>query len=216
MSFSGNLWTSLSATIGELLTGFWTLLLNPGDDVAIQTLVFSIQTLVLTLVVRVGWFLGNLLIEWIILRASQRVTKHQFEFGNYSDYPTSNLTIQHLLVRFGKDEYLRDLASDRERITGRLQLKTRKASIVKNADGSARIKTTIPIHKRLGTQFKFFVDVHDPARTEEVCEYIRGLPNVVEASISDSALKNRIYLLLDTFDTAQTVDGPVNNFLYPL
>lgn len=65
-----------------------------------------------------------------------------------------NATFKCLLIRFGTDKYIKDMASDREKHDGRLRNKT-----IEGLYNNGKVIYSIPLHKRIGTQFKCYLEV---------------------------------------------------------
>jgi|GEM_PF-3671970 len=72
-----------------------------------------------------------------------------------------SIPIYCLVVRFGTDEYLRDMASDQERYEGRLRNR-----VIAVEPGSEVV--SLPLHKRLGTQFKLYMAAPDPRTARSI------------------------------------------------
>jgi hypothetical protein len=121
-----------------------------------------------------------------------------------------------LVVRYGTDDYIRHMASEREKHDGRLQNKAIMINVVTDDDGVSSFKLELPIHRRLGTQFKCFVDVKDEARVPEVTDFLVECPRLHEVSRSSSQFRTRIYFLLRDFAEVKTVEGISNNMCFPL
>ncbi|KQS03750.1 hypothetical protein ASG11_05400 [Sphingomonas sp. Leaf357] len=74
------------------------------------------------------------------------------------------VAVRCLLIRFGTDLYFEKLASDQERYEGRLQnrILRNRATAADRDNGWVASQFNLPIHNRLGTQFKFFLEVEEP------------------------------------------------------
>jgi hypothetical protein len=119
-----------------------------------------------------------------------------------------------LLVRYGTDSYIERLASDEERYEGRLRLKLIPVEVQFDATGEVFFVLKLPVHKRLGTQFKCFAVVAQLEQVEKVVEILKACNHVKDVKQSDSQYKNRIYFLLDHFAVVDSVDNIKNNFVY--
>jgi hypothetical protein len=118
-------------------------------------------------------------------------------------------------VRFGSDQYLSSLASDQEKYEGRLRNKVLPIEMRFDASGNATFTLRLPLHKRIGTQFKCFVTVRHADAVDVVKQFLQGCDRINNLSVSKSVKSNRIYFLLDRFDQVTTVDGHANNMAYP-
>jgi hypothetical protein len=120
-----------------------------------------------------------------------------------------------LHVRFGSDQYLSSLASDQEKYEGRLRNAILPIPMRFDSSGNAIFTLRLPLHKRIGTQFKCFVTVRHADAVDAVKQFLQGCDRINNLSVSKSVKSNRIYFLLDRFDQVTTVDGHANNMAYP-
>jgi len=119
-----------------------------------------------------------------------------------------------LLVRYGTDSYIEKLASDEERYEGRLRLKLIPVEVQFDATGNVFFVLKLPVHKRLGTQFKCFAVVTKIDEVAKVVEILEACKHVKDVKPSDSQYRNRIYFLLDHFAEVDSIDNIKNNFVY--
>lgn len=151
-----------------------------------------------------SWQLRSLQKHTIALARAQLPFEHQI------------LRPRCLIIRYGTDNYIERLSSDRERHDGRLQNRLIDIPITTHTDGSVGFELRIPVHKRLGTQFKCFVDVMDNKSTAAVLNFLAECQNIASPDLSSSPLhKDRIYFLLSSFATVQSIDGHQNNMCFP-
>jgi hypothetical protein len=122
-----------------------------------------------------------------------------------------------LIVRYGTDQYLQHLASDEERHEGRLRLKVIPIQVIFDQNDNASFQLTLPVHKRLGTQFKCFVEVWKLEEVNQVVAKLKQCQCILDIGQSHSQHRNRIYFLLDHFFTVKTVEGDAikNNYIFP-
>ncbi len=122
-----------------------------------------------------------------------------------------------LIVRFGNDSYLSATASDADRVQGQLQLKIKKMEWSEDKKTGRYLHLRLPVHNRLGTQFKCFIRTKYLKDVHQVIGTLKSTSGIDPESVdqSDSQHKDRIYFLLNCFTTVKTVDGLVNNFIYP-
>lgn len=124
-----------------------------------------------------------------------------------------------LIVRYGSDQYIERMASDSERYAGRLR------NEIINIEISREVETTainfilkLPVHQRLGTQFKCFVDVLDESRLQPTVDFLNTAENIIDVSPSAGPNGNtRIFFLLKIPGCAvvKTVEGYENNMCFP-
>lgn len=120
-----------------------------------------------------------------------------------------------LVVRHGSDQYISTLASDQEKYEGRLKNKILPIRVSFDKSGNAILTLTLPVHKRMGTQFKCFVDLKDTNSVGQAQELFDNCDRIGEVSISKSVRSNRIYFLLDRFAEVTTIDFLKNNIIFP-
>ncbi|MDP3833675.1 MAG: hypothetical protein Q8Q82_06910 [Hydrogenophaga sp.] len=124
-----------------------------------------------------------------------------------------------LIVRYGTDQYIERIASDSEKYTGRLRNTVIDISVSQSsADSAVYFTLSLPVHRRLGTQFKCFVDVLDDSKKEAVINFLSQSPQISNPSTSASAHgTSRIYFLLKVPEctTVTTVEGYANNMCFP-
>lgn len=72
----------------------------------------------------------------------------------------------------------------------------------------------VHVHKRIGTQFKLFVDVEGD--TAPVIDYLESHENVYDIGISRNPNSVRIFFLLRDFAETETIDGFKNNMIFPV
>lgn len=167
---------------------------------------------------RLAWAAATTTLSWLHSWHLRTTAKHTVALAR-KQLPFDHRILEPrcLIIRYGTDQYIEHLASDRERQDGRLQNRVIQVPIQAHSDGSTTFRLRIPVHKRLGTQFKCFVDVGDAAITAEVLEFLSGCQNVVSADCSSSPLHpHRIYFLLRTFDVVKSIDGHNNNMCFPV
>lgn len=129
-----------------------------------------------------------------------------------------------LIVRYGTDAYLKELASEEEKEQGRLQLRVRKCKIQRNPDGETEVVLKLPVHRKLGTQFKCFAEPKSPCRENLLAaalEEAREAKCISEIQTSHS-IQRRMYFLINDrrFAQVDTIEKEYgvrsrNNFVFP-
>lgn len=186
--------------------GSWELYLD-------VTLLVALAGVVWTFAARIG--------QEVYFLLSLRTREIEIEFQANTAIPDEIVGLHLLFIRYGNDTYLRDLASDREKYHGRLRNKPIQIQIDRATIGDAPIKVPLRIHKRLGSQFKLFVEVDgDPA---PVVAYLKGHPTIDDVSVARRPFRgkhdtgrSRVWFLLNRLDVVETVDGFRNNFIFPV
>ena len=200
--------------MGEIGALLGRIMNNLPDSLLLESLILGALATVLTAVIRIVWAGSSWLIERAVFLLSRSLTHHVIYLGPVEAFPPG-IRFSVLIIRFGTDQYISTMASDRERLVGRLQLKIYPAEVRGKKDG-AYLSFKVPVHKRLGSQFKVFADVEPGVDLEEIMQVFNANEEIHEVSISDSKFDRRIYFLLKDYAQTQTVDGPVNNFIYPV
>jgi hypothetical protein len=120
-----------------------------------------------------------------------------------------------LLVHYGTDQYIGTLASDQEKYEGRLKNRILKIETELDGAGNATFILELPVHKRIGTQFKCFVAAKDADSVPVLEEFLKGCDRIHGISASKSVKANRIYFLLDKFSEVTSSDCITNNMIFP-
>jgi hypothetical protein len=176
---------------------------------------------VITAAINVIWFCTSSLISRFLhwWNAKSKVCQIDFSRGiNKANYEKLTKLISGfycLVVRYGTDQYVGSLASDQERYEGRLKNEKRKISVRFDDKGNAILTLNLPVHKRMGTQFKCFAEAKGDEFVEETVAFLKNCDRIREVSVSKSIHTSRIYFLLDRFDEVTTIEGFKNNIVLP-
>jgi len=128
------------------------------------------------------------------------------------EYPEfTNASFKCLLIRYGTDEYIKSMANDQEKYDGRL-----RNNIINGTYSGGKLSFNIPLHKRIGTQFKCFLDVKTKEEAEKIVKMAEKFENIYDLSFSSSQYKNRVFFLLKDYGSTLTVDKLTNNMLFPI
>lgn len=73
----------------------------------------------------------------------------------------------------------------------------------------------LPVHKRIGTQFKCFADVKDAQHMVQARALLENCDRIRDVTVSKGIHSNRIYFILDRFGETTTIDGLKNNIVFP-
>ena len=122
---------------------------------------------------------------------------------------------QLLLVRFGTDDYLRNMAGPGDRDVGRPRYATAAMSLSLSPTGEVILQWSLPVHRRLGTQFRCFIETRHGVAGPSVLTGM--LKHYDEIEILDAAVENpqRVYFLLKRFPVVTTAEGIRQNFVLP-
>jgi hypothetical protein len=199
--------------------------LTSSDEILAALLV-----LVLTPVVQILWLSGASAYQHFVEWRGRRIERCPIELGPVSiprikaRLPES-ASINCLVIRYGSDAYLQQLASDQERFEGRLRLEVETFPLRldrQNASYSGEIR--LKVHRRLGTQFKLFFEVENGRAAARTARMLKKLESVAEVSISHYGGKPKVWFLLKRFHIVTSTDGVRreggpeirNNFYFPV
>jgi hypothetical protein len=125
-----------------------------------------------------------------------------------------------LIVRYGNDGFLRDLATDNDRKDGKLQLRIKRCRLKYDKEGNASLRFELPVHRRIGTQFKCFAEPKAGC-ADKVLNILRSCSKLSGVEHSQSIRSDRIYFLLNApyaqVYSADRLVGKriINNFVFP-
>jgi hypothetical protein len=196
---------------------------DPQQILSLQTLYqILIGSAFVTMVINVTWFLISSGVNFVVRRARLRIKRHDFVLGKaitreaYENLSRDISGFYCLLVRYGIDEYMSRLANDQERVDGRQQLRIFKVSVKIDSKNMAIFGLRLPIHQRLGTQFKCFVVGRSEDRIPAIIDILKKCEHVSDVKQSDSYYRDRVYFLLDQFAIVDTITSGVrNNYIFP-
>ncbi len=169
---------------------------------------------------RISWVFAS----WVIREAEERFSKKPITIEIVVSkldgvFDKSKTLPQCLLVRYGSDQYLERMASDSEKYFGRLRNEIIDVEVVRDeAAGVINFVLRLPVHQRLGTQFKCFVDVLDRTRLQAAVDFLNQSEQITDVSCSAGPRGDaRIYFLLNVPGCAvvKTVEGYENNICFP-
>lgn len=180
-----------------------------------------------TVITAVAGFFGKIfwsIATWIIRLVEERLAKKpkmiEIVVSKMDGVFDKNKTMPKcLLVRYGTDQYIEHMASDAERYAGRLRNEVIDINVVRdNQAGVVHFVLSLPVHQRLGTQFKCFVDILDGSRYQSTMNFLNSSEQITD--VAPSAGPNgeaRLYFLLKMSGCAvvKTVDGFENNMCFP-
>lgn len=140
----------------------------------------------------------------------------------FSDIPTAlqgKINFGLLLVKFGTEQSLSQAKSGIANRDGAVLNEPLIPQEVR-IDQSGRkctVNFTLPIHKILGTQFKFFVDATDTSLVPDIASYLTD-KGVSDVGRSASGETQRVYFSISKEDLGvnETRDGILNNYMFPI
>jgi len=207
--------------MGDVIQGW----LQAGPEIFERFIVTPAQLSALlaggALLVRVTWFLTSEAGKRIERWHSWRREVYKVAFGRsitrekYLEASREIIGFFCLIVRYGSDDYLSRLGSDEERNIGRLQNKVVKINFEFDLDGNAHLVLELPVHKRLGTQFKCFVEVREGGDAGRVKSILDNCDQVSDVTQSHSQQRSRFFFHVNTFSSVLTVEGVRNDMVFP-
>ncbi len=175
-----------------------------------------ITTAIIAAVARLVWSgLG-----WLIQTARWRVAHINkvlnLEISGDGAAELESLDFFCLVVRYGTDDYTREMASDSEKFEGRLQNRALRITKLSQHNGKFSLTMKLPVHKRLGTQFRCFVNVPEGSDTSSLSHAVSSQRQLSNPDLCETLAGFRIYFLLRHLPVVKTVEGIENNHLYPV
>jgi len=120
-----------------------------------------------------------------------------------------------MVVRYGTDDYLRSLAGEADRHIGRPRHDSRSMRLRLSASGEAVLRWTLPVHRRMGTQFRCYVLTRGGGGGLAVLADILKHYDQIEVLQPDLPERRRVYFLLKHFPVMTTAEGARNNYVAP-
>lgn len=171
-------------------------------------------TVVLAAIAKIVWSTMGWIIRMVRFHFAGKIKCDAIDFGPFERVPRDIEGVYCQVVRYGTDQYIGKMASDQEKFEGRLQNKVLRMAVSKNHRDLYVVHLRLPVHRRIGTQFRLFVRVREEGNFKKVQQFLSGIS---EISNVDSALyKRKLSFTVDRFPIVKTVEGLKNNFFYPV
>jgi hypothetical protein len=159
------------------------------------------------------WKVVGRLTDHIVLSLTLRTRKAVFNLSSVHNVPDEIRNCKYILIRYGTDQYLANLASDSERHQGRLRNKVYDVKTIRHGS-SVQLFLKLRVHKRLGTQFKMFVEC--TGDTEPVMKFLKSQEMITCPKLETYSGVNRIYFLSKRFPVVKSIEGTFcNNMVFP-
>ena len=195
-------------------------------------LLAALLVLICTPLFRMLWLAGTSLYNHVRERLWSKIEPCAVEIGPFQ-IPEDRIgtlpdvaKINCLTIRFGADDYLERLASDQEKFEGRIRLTVDTFDFhIDRAARRYRGQIMLRVHRRLGTQFKLFIEAEDNRQAESIMLLLQSLEGVEEVTRSDYGPKPKVWFLLKQFHIVSTATGNArlrdedairNNFYFPV
>src|ERR1019366_3267692 len=118
-----------------------------------------------------------------------------------------------MVVRYGTEEYLRALAGEADRHIGRPRHSSGRMRISLSASGEAILSWSLPVHRRMGTQFRCYIVTRKGGAGFSVLADILKHYDEIEVLQPDLPERKRIYFLLSHFPVIASAEGVRNNYI---
>ena len=120
-----------------------------------------------------------------------------------------------MVVRYGTEEYLRLLAGEEDRHIGRPRHSSSGMRISLSNSGEAILSWSLPVHRRMGTQFRCYILTRKGGAGFSVLADILKHYDEIEVLQPDLPGRKRIYFLLSHFPVIASAEGVRNNYIAP-
>jgi len=120
-----------------------------------------------------------------------------------------------LVIRYGSDDYLRAMAGEADRHAGRTRYDVINMKLALSPIGEVTLSWRLPIHRRLGTQFRCYIDVREGSVGGDVLTGMLSHYDEIEVLAADVPNPARHYFLLKRFRVVTGADGLKQNIAQP-
>ncbi|WP_264716265.1 hypothetical protein [Limobrevibacterium gyesilva] len=120
-----------------------------------------------------------------------------------------------LLVRYGNDDYLRSMAGEADRQVGRPRYTIVPMRLALSPTGEVTLKWSLPVHRRLGTQFRCYIEIRPGGSGPAVLTGMLKHYDEIEVLDPEVESPTRAYFLLKRFRVVTTAEGVRQNFVSP-
>ena len=192
-----------------------------GVPAPVQLLGFTLTAIWVTFLVWISWtilrFVFNTAADMLEVSHSRQrmviargLTRHDYE-----QVRKGIRSWRLLLVRYGSDDYLRAMAGDSDRQTGRTRFEVINMRLALTNIGEVTLTWKLPVHRRLGTQFRCYADIRDGGAGGEVLTGMLRHYDEIEVLPADVPSPTRVYFLLKRFRVVTAADGVRQNMVLP-
>ena len=120
-----------------------------------------------------------------------------------------------LVVRHGSDDYLRAMAGEADRHAGRTRYEVITMKLALSATGEVKLSWSLPVHRRMGTQFRCFIEVRPGGAGGDMLSGMLRHYDEIEVLPAEVPNPTRVYFLLKRFRVLTAADGTKQNFALP-
>ena len=120
-----------------------------------------------------------------------------------------------LVVRYGSDDYLRTMAGESDRQAGRTRYDVINMKLALSNIGEVTLSWKLPVHRRLGTQFRCYADIREGGAGGEMLTGMLRHYDEIEVLPAEVPNPTRVYFLLKRFRVVTAADGVRQNIVLP-
>ena len=120
-----------------------------------------------------------------------------------------------LVIRYGSEDYLRAMAGEADRHAGRTRYDVINMKLALSPIGEVTLSWRLPIHRRLGTQFRCYIDVREGGTGGDVLTGMLSHYDEIAVLATEVPNPARLYFLLKRFRVITGADGLKQNFALP-
>jgi len=120
-----------------------------------------------------------------------------------------------LLIRYGSDDYLRTMAGETDRNVGRPRYSILPMKLSLSPTGEVLLSFALPVHRRLGTQFRCFIDTRKGDMGPSVLTGMLKHYDEIDVIESEMPEPSRVYFTLKRFPVVTTAEGIRQNQVRP-
>jgi hypothetical protein len=182
-----------------------------------QTLILAAATPLLAGVANLTWTFAGEVYEQF--RLASLLTQSRFKIPVDPQFArlTTLYDIKCLLVRYGTEQYLKGLATEKDKLDGQRRLDLLPVKLTMDG-GQHHLEFTLPVHQYLGTQFKLFATPKEGSSVADLKAELDTLTADLESVAVGGPRKDKVYFILKAFwqTSAEGIfDTIQNNFVPP-
>ena len=172
-------------------------------------------------IVCMTWFTLKFLGAFIVDALEVQTTKHRLVIARgltRHDFEQVRKAIRGwklLLIRYGSDEYLRTMAGEGDRNVGRPRYTSIAMKLSLSPTGEVLLSWSLPVHRRLGTQFRCYIDTKKGDMGPSVLTGMLRHYDEIEVVEPEVAEPSRVYFTLKRFPVVITAEGLRQNLVRP-
>jgi hypothetical protein len=183
-------------------------------EIALRSSEIAGLAALLIAIVKIVWSVMDWISRTVRFHLARKLMRYDIDFGPFDGVPDDIEGVYCQVVRYGTDQYIEKMASEQEKFEGRLQNKVIRLSASKDRNGLYVVHLRLPVHRRIGTQFRLFVRVKPDGDMQKVNAFLSSIE--VVSDVHPALYKRKLTFTVDIFPVVETVEGLKNNFFYPV